>query len=182
MVQRWDSSLRDALVARSASKSHLGKLREGNYITGSSAQVHTVLEAGVAPQSSSCTSAGQPLCRPGWLLLLLPFPLEPSLGGHGWAGSLLLSAVLVAPYPEMLPLACLQETLHQHPEQANPAHSPGTSHDAWSLPGPATRSRGWQRDSCQGWQVEGKAKLVQLGLAQRGAELLRPDPGGERAP
>lgn len=83
MVQWWESSLRDALVDHSASKSHLGKLRAENYIEGSSTQVCAVLEAGVALQSSSHTPAGQPLCRAGWLLVLLPSPLKPFPGGYG---------------------------------------------------------------------------------------------------
>lgn len=94
------------------------------------------------------------------------------------AGSLLLSAVLIAPYLEMLPLARLQETLHQPPEQANPAHSPGTPSNAWSLSGPAAWSHRWQRDGCQGWQAEGKEQLGWPGLTRRGAELLQPAPGG----
>lgn len=83
MVQWWESSLWDALFNRSASKSHLGKLRTENYIEGSSTRVHTVLEAGVTLQSSSHTPARQPLCRAGWLLLL-PSPLKPSPGGIRW--------------------------------------------------------------------------------------------------
>lgn len=41
------------------------------------------------------------------------------------AGSLLLSAVFIAPCPGLL-LTRLQETLHQHLEQVNPAYSSGT--------------------------------------------------------
>lgn len=36
----------------------------------------------------------------------------------------------------------------------------------------------WQRDGCQGWQLEEKAQLRWPGLTRRGAELLQPGPGG----
>lgn len=73
-----------------------------------------MLEAGAVPESSSCTPAGQPLCGAEWLLVLLPFLLQPSLGDT-WPLCMLghmLSTVLTAPYTEMLTLARLQETLH----------------------------------------------------------------------
>lgn len=55
-----------------------------------------------------------------WLIAVLQSPTMVPCWSHPWVemaaplqvGSLLLSMVLIAPYPEMLPLACLQETLH----------------------------------------------------------------------
>lgn len=66
------------------------------------------------PKSMLCWRLG--LC---WRAAVIPLPLphsllEPSLGECSspflQAGSLLLRAVLIAPYPEMLPLAHLHET------------------------------------------------------------------------
>ncbi|XP_066856316.1 4-hydroxy-2-oxoglutarate aldolase, mitochondrial isoform X3 [Anser cygnoides] len=72
---------------------------------------------------------------------------------------------------------CLQETLHQHPEQANAAHGPGTPCSAYSLP--------WPRRCCSlvRWENEGKAQSVQPGLIRRGAELLlQAPPAGHPVP
>lgn len=95
------------------------------------------------------------------------------------AGSLLLRALLIAPYPEMLPLARLQETPTPRAGEPypQPRHTLQCPVPPW-LCSPALR---WQRDGCQGWQAEGKAQVVWLGLTWRGAELLQPAPGGEES-
>lgn len=72
----------------------------------------------------------------------------------------MLSAVLTVPYMEMLTLTRLQETLHWQLDQVIPDQSRGTACNAWSLLGLAAQACTRQRDGCQGWQAEGKAKAA----------------------
>lgn len=146
MVLWWESSLRDALQCFKVPpgqaqdrKLHRGQLNPGPHRAGGWGYA---AEQQSYPCRAATLQGWMAACSPAFSTEVFPrgdtvAPLE--------AGSLLLSAVLIAPYPEMLPLTCLQETLHQHPEQANPAQSPGTPCNACSLPGPAARqvAEGW---------------------------------------
>lgn len=65
----------------------------------------------------------------------------------------------------MLPLARLQETLHQHPEQVNPAHSPGTPGPSLALQpglvsGRGTSARAGKQKGKHSWGGQGSPRGV----------------------